>query len=91
MGAVVGIFFAILILNFLVDLFHRPRSFKIEEFEGMDFDVEDGQKSNSEGEMTAIPMESKSEPNLRAKIKRENSDSSKPLTPNIGDSINNAA
>ena len=91
MGAAVGIFFAILILNYLVDLFHRPRSFKVEEFEGCDFDITDGAAKSNSGEMTAIPLESKSEPSLRAKIQRANSDSTKPLTPNSEQDANNMA
>ena len=44
-GMVVGIFFAFMILIFLMDLFHRPRSFKTEEqvnerMQGVDNDVE---------------------------------------------------
>ena len=44
-GMAVGIFYAFMILIFLVDLFHRPRSFKMveqadERLEGIDNDVE---------------------------------------------------
>ena len=67
-GMLVGIFFAIIILLFLVDLFNRPRVFKIEELDeehvanvvAVDVDEWDGKEDgNNIGEAERMPMTKK--------------------------------
>ncbi len=88
-GIVVGIVFACILLLFLVDIFQKPRIFRVEscdtpEATVVQVDAEDGHATSAVAEVTEVDgssMPMKARNNRSAPASRSNSDSRTPLAP----------
>lgn len=77
-GASVGVFFAMILLIFLVDPFNRPRAFKFETYADIEEDCLDGAGEEDGGSMSGVPLETRSseENGKKNKTKRTSSSAS---------------